>query len=460
MLSLLLSARYVIGDFLMKCLQTIYLPEEEKIISFTPKIIHGTISESIRLLSATFISKMFVWTAGLVLFLAFIHIPIPNNICDRVKLQTLELLLRLSNEYLGNLIENISGPKVRNIFTRFWLALPFYIFSTKYPDWLKIENIKIGGVKCRVYVPSKCFRKSDGAIIYIHGGGFCSLSPKCFDSMLVNLITNVGCTVISIDYDWAPEAVYPRQINQIEDVVTEFCESSYVNFDVDPTSIVIMGDSAGGNLSTVTAQRFKRKGKNYFKAQILIYPVTSTLDFLTPSFQQYYDEYPNTAILNPFILTRWYLLYLGIPATQKNIKKCLNNEHLEEDFKNDENIKDSINHKHLPDVFTNPDIYIKPNISRPCPELAPIYTKFAKNPDFCPLVAEDLEKLPEAMIITCGYDILRDEGILYAKKLARKGVSVDWKHYPLAYHGIMNMPYSEQRSQIIEDISNYLEKRI
>ncbi|CEF61817.1 Alpha/beta hydrolase fold-3 domain-containing protein [Strongyloides ratti] len=456
MLSLLLSARYVIGDFFMEYLQMIYLPDEDKIISFTPKIVDGTFSESIRIFSASFISKMFIWTGIIILFLALIHIPIPNNICDRVKLQTLELLLRLSNEYLGNLVENLSGPKVRNIFTRFWLALPFYIFSTKYPDWLKIETIYIAGVKCRTYIPSKNYKKTDGAIIYIHGGGFCSLSPKCFDSMLINLITNLGCFVISIDYDWAPEYVYPRQVNQIEDVVTEFCESSYANFDIDPTSIIIMGDSAGGNLSTVTTQRCKRKGKNYFKAQVLIYPVTSTLDFSTPSFQQYYNEYPNTAILNPFILTRWYLLYLGIPATSTNIKKCLNNQHLEEDFINDINIKESLNHDHLPSIFTNPDIYKKPvNNIKPCPELAPLYTKFAKSSDFCPIIAEDMENLPEALIITCGYDILRDEGILYAKKLSRKGVPVDWKHYPLAYHGIMNMPYSEQRTQIIEDIKKF-----
>ena len=47
--------------------------------------------------------------------------------------------------------------------------------------------------------------------------------------------------------------------------------------------------------------------------------------------------------------------------------------------------------------------------------------------------------LPPAFIMTAGVDIIRDEGILYAKRLRKFGVPVRWMHYEGAYHAILNM---------------------
>lgn len=52
------------------------------------------------------------------------------------------------------------------------------------------------------------------------------------------------------------------------------------------------------------------------------------LDFLAPSYQHYYSEYKGTALLNPFSLARWYLMYVGIEPTRKNVKLMLKNQHL------------------------------------------------------------------------------------------------------------------------------------
>jgi acetyl esterase/lipase len=46
------------------------------------------------------------------------------------------------------------------------------------------------------------------------------------------------------------------------------------------------------------------------------------------------------------------------------------------------------------------------------------------NPYFSPIVAKSLENLPPAYVFTAEHDPLRDEGILYARRLEESGVKV------------------------------------
>jgi acetyl esterase len=56
-----------------------------------------------------------------------------------------------------------------------------------------------------------------------------------------------------------------------------------------------------------------------------------------------------------------------------------------------------------------------------------------------PLDAEKLENLPPALVITAGYDPLRDEGKLYADRLKAAGNQVDCVNYDGQIHGFFNM---------------------
>ena len=42
---------------------------------------------------------------------------------------------------------------------------------------------------------------------------------------------------------------------------------------------------------------------------------------------------------------------------------------------------------------------------------------FLTNPDFSPLMRKDLSNLPQTMVVTCEFDVLRDEGLIYAHRL-------------------------------------------
>jgi acetyl esterase len=60
------------------------------------------------------------------------------------------------------------------------------------------------------------------------------------------------------------------------------------------------------------------------------------------------------------------------------------------------------------------------------------------DPRVAPLLAEDLSGLPPALLLTGGFDPLRDEGNQYAAKLAAAGVTVDHRQYGSLVHGFAN----------------------
>ena len=84
------------------------------------------------------------------------------------------------------------------------------------------------------------------------------------------------------------------------------------------------------------------------------------------------------------------------------------------------------------------DGYIKPDLEfgdeKIWNELQPTLT----DPYFAPLMANNLANLPEAIVFTAEQDVLRDDGIWYAKYMKDASVEVTHIHYKAGFHGIVS----------------------
>jgi acetyl esterase len=62
----------------------------------------------------------------------------------------------------------------------------------------------------------------------------------------------------------------------------------------------------------------------------------------------------------------------------------------------------------------------------------------AADPRVSPLLADDLSGLPPALVLTGGFDPLRDEGEQYADAMRAAGVTVDHRQFGSLIHGFAN----------------------
>lgn len=76
------------------------------------------------------------------------------------------------------------------------------------------------------------------------------------------------------------------------------------------------------------------------------------------------------------------------------------------------------------------------------------------NPMISPLRFDGFDALVPALVVTAGYDILRDEGIAYAKQLESAGVTTKHLHYETLPHGFLGFgPLSTAADAAITEVS-------
>ena len=84
----------------------------------------------------------------------------------------------------------------------------------------------------------------------------------------------------------------------------------------------------------------------------------------------------------------------------------------------------------------------------------------ATNPLVAPLLAPDLSNLPPAFVVTAQYDILRDEGDAYARRLAEAGVPVTHLYVEGMNHGFAaspkEFPYLDQARTTLRSLADWI----
>jgi acetyl esterase len=170
-----------------------------------------------------------------------------------------------------------------------------------------VEDVSIPGAESAI--PARIYAGDDPrhapAILYLHGGGYVKGGIGESDAFCRNLACVTRRTVLSIGYRLAPEHRFPAAL---DDAIAAAVWTAAHAVDIGGTrgSLVVCGESAGGNLAAVACQRLRSDPRVSIRHQVLLQPVVDfTLSF--PS-----TAMPPTECLVPRADLAWYYCtYLG-----------------------------------------------------------------------------------------------------------------------------------------------------
>lgn len=133
----------------------------------------------------------------------------------------------------------------------------------------------------RIYRPT--LRANQSVIIYFHGGGWVLNFLDIYDASLSRLANQSGVTVISVNYQKAPEHPFPTPFDDCYATLLWVANNAEV-LSINRNRIFVAGDSAGANLAAAVAIK-ARDNEITLAGQLLIYPCIDR-DFTTDSYKK------------------------------------------------------------------------------------------------------------------------------------------------------------------------------
>lgn len=121
-----------------------------------------------------------------------------------------------------------------------------------------------GAVPIRRYTP---LGDPAGTCVYLHSGGWVIGDLDFADATCRRLAGRTGAEVVSVDYRLAPEHPYPQPLDDAFAALQWAVRTR-------PGPLVLVGESAGGNLAAACAIRARDAGGPALAGQVLAYPVT------------------------------------------------------------------------------------------------------------------------------------------------------------------------------------------
>lgn len=170
-----------------------------------------------------------------------------------------------------------------------------FAFRPEAPAVASVTEVPIprpeGGVlMCRLYRPISAEPESRlPLLVYYHGGGWCIGDVPSYDVLCRELANLSGWAVLSVEYRLAPEHPFPAAVDDAL-LAAEWCADNTDLLAIEPGSLALGGDSAGGNLAIVTALQARDQGFPTLTRLLLIYPSTEIAS-QRPSRERYADGY-------------------------------------------------------------------------------------------------------------------------------------------------------------------------
>ncbi|XP_004643990.1 arylacetamide deacetylase-like [Octodon degus] len=382
----------------------------------------------------------------------YIYTPLPDNFEEPWRLMLINTSMKIFL-HLASFVEFLGLYHVMDSFT---LIMAFVEVPPTSDENVTVTETKFDNVPVRVYVPKRKLDAQRRAVFYIHGGGWCIGSPALGNYDLLSRWTaeRLDAVVVSVNYRLAPKYHFPVQFEDVYNALRWFLRKTVLeSYGVNPERICVSGDSAGGNLAAAVTQQLlgDPEVKTKTKIQALIYPALQALDLYSPS----YRENEQMPILSKSLMLRYWSEYF---STDRALEKAMfSNQHVPEEYSH---LFKFVNWSSLlPEKFRKGHTYDNPIYGSP--ELSQKYPGFL-DVRATPLLADDskLRGLPLTYVLTCQYDVLRDDGLMYVTRLQNAGVQVTHNHVEDGFHGAISFPLLKIFHRLTDHYITWLKKNL
>lgn len=250
-------------------------------------------------------------------------------------------------------------------------------------------------VRVLVYIPKNVTTPMPG-LLWIHGGGYVIGTADADDLNVKNMVTQVGCAAVSVDYRLAPETPHPGPVEDCY-AALKWLYTNAAELGVDPKRLAIGGASAGGGLTAALGLLTRDRGEINLAFELLIYPMLDDRTAVTTDPHPYTGEFVWTAQANYF---GWESLLGKAPGSE---------------------------------------------------DVSP-YAAAAR--------AENLAGLPPTYICVGSLDLFLEEDLEYARRLVRAGVPTELHLYPGGFHGFNMVPTAQISQSFERDIATALTRAL
>jgi acetyl esterase/lipase len=251
------------------------------------------------------------------------------------------------------------------------------VFSKESAPMRRTTDLRVqgrgGAVPVRIYWPQVDDDAPLPILVYAHGGGFIAGSIAAMDRVARLMANETRAIVVSVGYRLAPEHPFPAAADDMEDVFL-WVRRHAGALGGDPARVAVGGDSAGGHAAINVAQRQVFAHRAPPAMLLLFYPAA------------------------------------GLPLADRSFRLFASGFGLDAAFID----------------------YLFPRV---WPTLVPGKDKLDALVD--PRGAPSLAGLPPAVVATAGFDVLRDAGAGFARRLREAGVPVRYRNYGALVHGFL-----------------------
>nr|XP_020015654.1 arylacetamide deacetylase-like 4 isoform X2 [Castor canadensis] len=350
----------------------------------------------------TFSLGLLVWVVGHHLLTA----EIPSAFSHKVKFRFLHCML-LYVIALGNILEKLKIASMPGFVQFLHDLLPI----KKDPKVL-VTNLRFGTIPVRLFQPKAASPR---------------LHRDCYHSLCSFLARETDSVLLSVGYRKLPDYHFPVASYDCLNASIHFLKT-LETYGVDPSRVVLCGESIGGGaVANVIQALVGRQDLPQIRAQVLIYPIVQVINFQLPSVRQN----QNIPFLNRDFMMTCVCKYLSIDLSWKDA--MLKGTCISEDAW--EKYRKWLSSDNIPKRFRSKDH--EPEFPGPFNEAAYLETKHTLDVGNSPLIADDevIARLPEAFVVSCEGDTLRDDALLYKKRLEDHGIPVTWYHVEDGFHG-------------------------